>query len=294
MQGWVKLYRITLESAIFDNANLYKVWSYCMMKASHKEHKLMVGNQLVELKAGEFVFGRKRAAIELKMSESTTWRYMKKLEKLESLNINSNNKFSIINIVNWGKYQDENGEDGQQTEQQMNNKWTTDEQQVDTNKNVKNDKNEKNDKNKDTIDSDFEKLWELYPNKQGKSKALVSYKKAIKDGVTNKAIQDGILTYSNHVRVNQTDKKYIKHGSTFFNSRAWEDDYNMSKSNPVLGFTEAAPSDPKDVVHSDETLKFVSEAIDKGDFTPEAEDIPKINDWRRKNGLKELDQYAKN
>lgn len=43
------------------------------------------------------------------------------------------------------------------------------------------------------LESDFEKLWKLYPNKKGKDLAFKAYQKAIKDGATNKDIQDGIV-----------------------------------------------------------------------------------------------------
>lgn len=43
------------------------------------------------------------------------------------------------------------------------------------------------------LESDFEKLWKLYPNKKGKDLAFKAYQKAIKAGATNKDIQNGIV-----------------------------------------------------------------------------------------------------
>lgn len=71
--------------------------------------------------------------------------------------------------------------------------------------------------------NNFEKLWELYPNKQGKKKAFNSYKKAIKKGVTNKDIQDGIVRYKKHLK--QNDWLSPAHGATWFNNERWEDKY---------------------------------------------------------------------
>ena len=101
----------------------------------------MVGLQEVYLEKGQFVFGRKVAADELQMSESKTYRLIKKLESLENLHIKTNNKFSIVTVVNWEVYQLEDCNTEQQFEQQMNNKRTTNEQQMNTNKNIKNIKN---------------------------------------------------------------------------------------------------------------------------------------------------------
>lgn len=98
---------------------------YCLLKASHKKHQQMVGMQVVVIDPGEFIFGRKKAAAELKMKESTVWKYIKFLEQVGNVDIKSNNKYSIVNVVNWGKYQENNNNE----EQQHDNNITTKEQQ---------------------------------------------------------------------------------------------------------------------------------------------------------------------
>lgn len=140
MSGWIKLHRKILDSPVFENEKILKVFMYCLLQASHKDHTHLVGTQVVNLKAGQMVFGRESWSKRLKIKESTLYRYMKLLETLNIVEIKTNNKFSIVTVVNWGVYQDSNN----QSEQQMDNKRTTDEQQMDTNKNVKNEKNEKN------------------------------------------------------------------------------------------------------------------------------------------------------
>lgn len=150
MAGWLKIHRQLMHSPVFENEKLFKVFMYCLMKASHKEHEQLVGRQVVQLKPGQFVFGRKKASIETNMSPSTLWGYVLTLKKMGNLDIKSNNKFSVITVVNWAIYQqDDKDFDSKRTTdgQQMDNKWTADEQQMDTNKNVKNGENVKNDNN---------------------------------------------------------------------------------------------------------------------------------------------------
>lgn len=101
-------------------------------------------------------------------------------------------------------------------------------------------------------DSNFEKLWELYPNKKGKSKARTAYLKAIKDGVDNKTIQDGILAYKQEIQLKGTSPQYIAHGSTWFNQRRWEDDYSNSGKVVSQAFVADAPTNPDEVEYSDE------------------------------------------
>ncbi len=74
------------------------------------------------------------------------------------------------------------------------------------------------------LENDFEELWKLYPRKAGKAKAFKAYKSAIKQGATNEQIRQGILNYIQWIKEHKTQPEYIKHGSTFFNERCWNDE----------------------------------------------------------------------
>lgn len=235
MEGWIKLHRKIVEDPVFQNEKLLKVWLYCLLKASHKEREFMVGMQIVKVKPGEFVFGRKKAAAELNMKESTVWDRIKLLEKLGNINIKSNNKFSIVNVVNWAKYQDKETEVQQQIQQQIDNKPTTKQQQTDTNKNVKKDKNVKNEKNKDntsnqdSITHSFEEVWKLYPKKTAKKDAFTAYKKAIKKGTLKEDIKKGV---ENYVRYFEANKNWLQpmDGGRWFVKERWNDQFNTDNN----------------------------------------------------------------
>lgn len=127
--SYIKLFRKILKSPIWDNEKALKIWIWCLLKATHIERKQLVGQQMINLEKGQFIFGRKKASEELKMKESTIYKYIKLLEDEQMLSINSNNKFSIVSIEKWEDYQIEGLKN--------NNKGTTKEQQSNTNKNVK-------------------------------------------------------------------------------------------------------------------------------------------------------------
>lgn len=150
-EGWAKLHRKLLDSTVFENEKMLKFWIWCLLKATHKEHVQRVGLQEIQLKKGQFVFGRKKSAQELNMTESYVYKLLKQFEKEQLIELDSNNKFTIVSVVNWGIYQEIPSNIEQESsskitteEQQSNNKVTTKEQQSNTNKNVKNDKNVKN------------------------------------------------------------------------------------------------------------------------------------------------------
>lgn len=88
----------------------------------------------------------------------------------------------------------------------------------------------KSKKSNEEIKLEFEKLWKIYPRKQGKESAFNSYKKLIKNGEANfEIIEKGIVNYKKYIESNKIQTKYIKHGSTWFNQKAWEDEYAVEQ-----------------------------------------------------------------
>ena len=128
--GWIKLHRKILVNPIFSSEKGFKIWIWCLLKATHNGNEFYLGRKKIELKQGQFVFGRDIASKELKMSGSTVWWWVSQLEVDRYINIKKTSKYSIITILNWKKYQG--------VDNKPNNKWTTDRQQIDTIKNVKN------------------------------------------------------------------------------------------------------------------------------------------------------------
>ena len=120
-QGYVRLWRKTLESGWLRNHQLWAFWSWCLMKATHKEYDAVIGYQQVRLVPGQFIFGRRQAAIETGLSEQQIRTIVDSLKNRGNLTIKSTNRFSIISIVNWEIYQGNGIENNQQTNQQLTN-----------------------------------------------------------------------------------------------------------------------------------------------------------------------------
>lgn len=141
MEGWIKLYRKTLDNPIITKDSDYlAVWIYLLLNTTHKDYDVLFKGKRITLKRGQLITGRKSIAEKLKIDENKVQRILKTLENEHQIEQQSSNKNRLITIVSWDKYQ----QDEQQNEQQLNNNRTTIEQQVNTNKNVKNIKNDKN------------------------------------------------------------------------------------------------------------------------------------------------------
>jgi hypothetical protein len=76
------------------------------------------------------------------------------------------------------------------------------------------------------LESEFETLWNIYPKKEGKANALKSYIKARKDkDYSYETIENGLYRYIDYLRAQETERKYIMMGSTWFNGEKWLDEY---------------------------------------------------------------------
>lgn len=84
------------------------------------------------------------------------------------------------------------------------------------------------------LKTEFEKLWSLYPRKQGKDKAYGYYERARKDGTTYEEVEQGILAYKEYISANEIDIRYVKQGATFFSQKAWQDDWSIREEQNIV------------------------------------------------------------
>jgi hypothetical protein len=134
MEGWVKLHRKILDNPIVcKDSDHIAVWVYLLLNATHKEQSKVFGGEKIMLQPGQLITGRKVISEKFNISESKVQRILKTFEIEQQIEQQNGNKNRLISILSWHEYQSSE----QQVEQQLNNNWTTDEQQLNTNKNVK-------------------------------------------------------------------------------------------------------------------------------------------------------------
>ena len=135
---FITLHRKILQSSCFQDAELLKLWLWCLMRANHKDREIIHGGQLVRLKRGQFITGRYVATKELNM---TTMKYRGRialLAKMLQISLKVTNKYTIITVVNYDLYQTKG--------KKITNKQPTDNQQITTDNNVNNVNNTTSDK----------------------------------------------------------------------------------------------------------------------------------------------------
>lgn len=81
-----------------------------------------------------------------------------------------------------------------------------------------------------SLADDFDKIWKIYPRKDGKNTAFNHYKSWLKGKkyvgrtvkLTNKQMWLATKKYADYIKEKKIEKQYIKMGSTFFNEAIME------------------------------------------------------------------------
>jgi DNA-binding transcriptional MerR regulator len=121
-RGYVKLWRKSLDAGWIKNHKLWAFWTWCLMKASHKDYDAIVGLQAVHLIPGQFIFGLYVASKETGLTIREIRTILDLLKKTENLTIKTTNKFSVVTIINWPTYQGDDSENDKLNDKQRANK----------------------------------------------------------------------------------------------------------------------------------------------------------------------------
>lgn len=142
--GFLKLSRTLLNHRYFQDAEKLRFWIWCLLKATHTKHKVIIGNETIELDIGQFVTGRKKACEELRISEQAFRTLLNFFsEREQKLTNKTTSKYTIITINEYTIYNPDNYKTNQQINQQLTSVQPASNQRLTT---YNKDNKEKNDK----------------------------------------------------------------------------------------------------------------------------------------------------
>ena len=136
-QGWIKLHRKMVDKGFYKKSQYFHLWVHLLMLANHTQKEFMWNGNIILIKEGQMITGRKQLSDDTGIPESTIEDILKFLESQHQIQQQKTTKYRLITIVNWIKHQN--------PDSKSNNRATTEQQQADTNKNVIMNKNEKKD-----------------------------------------------------------------------------------------------------------------------------------------------------
>jgi DNA-binding transcriptional regulator YhcF (GntR family) len=137
--GYIYLHRRLKENVFYKNPKYVSLWVHLLLSANHIATKILWNGEIVELKAGQFITGRKELSKQTGIKPTSVERILRMLESGHQIGQQKTKKFRIITITNWDKYQ----VCKTKVDIKTDNRRTTNGQQTDTNNNDNNDNNEK-------------------------------------------------------------------------------------------------------------------------------------------------------
>lgn len=149
--GWIRLHRKALKSSVWKKPNLWRVWSWCLLKANHKANKFPFAGKDIIIKEGQFITGIKRANGELKLTTKKFRNAISYLKNSKRITTKTTNQFTIITVINWRKYQPLKCEKGKRNTGKRANEGQTRGKRGATNKKKKKKKDTNTDTNTNTV-----------------------------------------------------------------------------------------------------------------------------------------------
>lgn len=138
-EGYIKLYRKVLDNPVaMKDTDHMAVWVWLLLEAKYKPQDAMFGGRKITLQPGQLVTGRRKISLETRITESKVQRVLKLFESEHLIEQRTSSRNRLISIARWDMYQ----AGGQPGERQMDSKWTTNEQQMNTYKESNKEKKE--------------------------------------------------------------------------------------------------------------------------------------------------------
>ena len=106
MAGWIKIYRELADHWLAKHPEKLGWWVLLLLKVAHEDKKVLVGNQMIELKRGQIIASLTYLADLWQTSKRTAERFVELLEKEQMLSRCVSRKVSIITICNYESYQE--------------------------------------------------------------------------------------------------------------------------------------------------------------------------------------------
>ncbi len=110
--GWVRLHRTILQSEVFAEEHLFRLFVWLMLRAAYKRQSVSMqtgrGQTVVTLQPGQCIVGRNTGAIDLNWKPSTFRDRLARLQSIGVISIQPSPHWTIVSLANWPTYQEAN------------------------------------------------------------------------------------------------------------------------------------------------------------------------------------------
>lgn len=205
-RGYVQLWRKSLSSPAWQHPKLWRLWCYCLLKASHRPHQTIVGTRVVDLSAGQFVLTRRNAAQDTGLTQAEVRSLLALAERLGMIARRSDTQCTVVSVVNWARYQQSPPADRRRPARvaPADDPSTTAENQG------------------QAQDPDFARFWEAYPRKTGQAAA----RRAWREAPERPPLPDLLAALAAHAASDQWRRengRFIPNPATWLSQGRWAD-----------------------------------------------------------------------
>ena len=112
-QGFIKLYRQVQDHWIYDEKrkfSKFEAWVDMIMQANHQDNKFVLGNELVEVKKGQFITSIRKLGERWDWSNTKITNFLDLLKSDGMIDYKKDTKKTVVTIVNYGLYHDNGNE----------------------------------------------------------------------------------------------------------------------------------------------------------------------------------------
>ena len=103
--GYVKIFRKVLENPNASNPLFLAVWSYILLKASHKPYVMRIAGQDRELEAGDLVCSCRKIAEYFSINKDTANNILNTMENASMIRRTLYARKTVISVLKWSSYQ---------------------------------------------------------------------------------------------------------------------------------------------------------------------------------------------
>lgn len=117
MQGWIKLHRKIQDHWIYQEKrkfSRFEAWIDLLMMVNHEDAKVILGNEIVEVKRGQRITSIRQLCDRWGWSNTKVTQFLKLLQSDGMATVKSDSKKTLITIENYDLYQ---GDDDKKTTQ---------------------------------------------------------------------------------------------------------------------------------------------------------------------------------
>jgi DNA replication protein DnaD len=142
-QGYISLHRKVMQNFLFKEKrsfSKFEAWLFLLMNANHSDSKVLLGNQLIDVKRGSFITSEVKLMDEFKWSKSKLRTFLSLLESQSMIEKITDTKKTTLTIVKYSDYQ----EVKTTKEPRKNREKTAKRPRADTNNNDNNYNNDNN------------------------------------------------------------------------------------------------------------------------------------------------------